>query len=207
MIDTSQQVGDLRARRRNATRIEIQQAALELFEENGFEATTVDEIAAAAGVSPRTFFRYFPTKEECVLFDLYGFDEALEACLRAVDPEHFALADIESAYRAVIAGFDDQRSEVAANFKRIQKLVLATPALSRAALGRYTDKSRQLPDLLGTGTSARSRVHIRMVIEIANLEVQCAFEEWAESDDTAEDEPGHELLAIYDDVCARMRTL
>ena len=48
---------DLRTRRRTETRLQIQQAALDLFEQQGFEVTTVDEIAASAGVSSRTFFR------------------------------------------------------------------------------------------------------------------------------------------------------
>lgn len=206
MIDTSRKAHDLRARRRTTTRIEIQHAALELFEKSSFDATTVEEIAGAAGVSPRTFFRYFPTKEECVLFDLYGFDEALTAYLRSTDATHFALKDIEATYREVIAGFGGERSDVSAHVLRIQKLVLATPTLSRAALGRYADKARELPQLLDGVGSTRERVRVRMIIEIANLAVQCAFEEWAELD--GEDGVGHHaLLAIYDDACARLRTL
>ena len=57
----------LRARLRRRTADEIERAALDLFLENGYEATTVDHIAEAAGISGRTFFRYFPTKE-AVLF-------------------------------------------------------------------------------------------------------------------------------------------
>ncbi len=56
-----------RDRKRNATRVAIVEAALALFEEKGFAATTVDEIAERADVAQRTFFRHFPTKE-AVLF-------------------------------------------------------------------------------------------------------------------------------------------
>ena len=54
---------------RARTRRELSAAALSLFADKGYEATTVDQIAAAAGVSRRTFFRYFPTKEDAVFPD------------------------------------------------------------------------------------------------------------------------------------------
>jgi AcrR family transcriptional regulator len=62
----------LRQRKRERTRAALIAAALELFERQGYEATTIDQIAAAADVSPRTFFRYFSTKEEVALGDDVG---------------------------------------------------------------------------------------------------------------------------------------
>lgn len=184
--------------------MEIHEAAVDLFERNGFDETTVDEIATAAGVSPRTFFRYFPTKEECVLFDRFGFEQALDARLADIDPDSLALADIESVYRARLEGFDDRSDDVSAHFLRVQKLVLATPTLSRAALGRHADTCRRRPESLGDRSSARTKSQIRMILEIANLEVQCAFEEWVELNETGQ---GPSLLDVYDDVCRRIREL
>jgi AcrR family transcriptional regulator len=62
---------DLRERKRTRTRLMIQAEAFPLFAEKGFEDTTVEDIAFAAAISPRTFFRYFPTKEDVVLWDEY----------------------------------------------------------------------------------------------------------------------------------------
>jgi AcrR family transcriptional regulator len=62
---------DLRIRKRIRTKDMVQKEALRLFDEKGYDQTTVDDIAHAAAMSPRTFFRYFPTKEDVVLWDEY----------------------------------------------------------------------------------------------------------------------------------------
>ena len=62
---------DWRQRKKAATRERIRGSALRLFREQGYDATTVEQIAAAAGVSHMTFFRYFPTKEDVALSDSY----------------------------------------------------------------------------------------------------------------------------------------
>lgn len=61
--------GSLRERRKAETRAAILVAALDLFEQRGYESTTIEDIAAAAGIAPRTFFRYFDSKMAVVLLD------------------------------------------------------------------------------------------------------------------------------------------
>src|SRR5437879_13434513 len=61
----------LRERKKQRTRDAIQREAMRLFQEQGYEATTIEQIAAAADISPSTFFNYFPTKEDVVFNDPY----------------------------------------------------------------------------------------------------------------------------------------
>jgi AcrR family transcriptional regulator len=71
----------LRERKKQQTRERVRREAYRLFAEQGYEATTVDQIADAAEISPSTFFRYFPTKEDVVIQDEY--DPALAEALRS----------------------------------------------------------------------------------------------------------------------------
>ena len=61
----------LRERKKQKTKEAIQRTAMRLFKNRGYEATTIEDIAAAAEISPSTFFNYFPTKEDVVTYDAY----------------------------------------------------------------------------------------------------------------------------------------
>jgi AcrR family transcriptional regulator len=98
VIAVAEPAYDLRERKRTKTRLMIQAEAFGLFAQKGYENTTVDDIAYAAAISPRTFFRYFPTKEDVVIWDEYDpiapdlvearpDDEPLAETLRAITRE------------------------------------------------------------------------------------------------------------------------
>jgi AcrR family transcriptional regulator len=100
----------LRERKKARTRAALREHALRLFREQGYQETTVEQIAAAADVSPSTFFRYFPTKEDVVLQD--GMDtrtmEALARQPRDLPP----IAAVRSALREAWASFTAQEWEL-----------------------------------------------------------------------------------------------
>lgn len=103
-----------RASRQRATNIALRRAALRLIEARGYEATKTEDIARAAGVSPRTFFNYFPTKES-VVFPPEGLMASLAAAsLRSRPAGEDPVVSIAVAARytletvATIAGTDDQ---------------------------------------------------------------------------------------------------
>jgi AcrR family transcriptional regulator len=83
--------GGLRERKKQQTRQAIHDAAMRLFAERGFEATTIAEIAAAADISPRTFFAYFPSKEEAVFLKFEPAFEDFDRELRERPPGTTAL--------------------------------------------------------------------------------------------------------------------
>ena len=101
-VDLPQQTS-LRERKKARTRAAIREHALRLFREQGYDATTVEQIAAAAEVSPSTFFRYFPTKEDVVLQD--GFDDVMFEAFDRQPSSLTPIAAIRAAMREAIATF------------------------------------------------------------------------------------------------------
>lgn len=97
----------LRERKKKRTRATLIDAAVELCERQGFEATTVDQIAAAAEVSPRTFSRYFATKDAVFLAFL---DDIVELVAYELDRQPAETNDLEALYRSHIAAFESTKT-------------------------------------------------------------------------------------------------
>jgi AcrR family transcriptional regulator len=106
----------LRERKKVKTRLAIEDAALDLFERQGYESTTVEEIAAAAEVSTTTFFRYFPTKAD-VLLSEHG--QQLPALHRSILERPAEESDLVAVWRAVkdewLTAVDAERTARKAN--------------------------------------------------------------------------------------------
>ncbi|WP_324274868.1 TetR family transcriptional regulator [Blastococcus brunescens] len=81
-----------------SARARVERAALDLFTLRGFENVTSDEVADSAGISRRTFFRYFATKADAVWGDFAGHVARLEELLTATDPDTPVLAAVCAAY-------------------------------------------------------------------------------------------------------------
>ena len=108
----------------------LQEAALELYAERGFESTAVADIAERAGLTERTFFRYFADKREVLFF---GSDSLLELFENAVAsaPESLAPIDAVGAALQAAAGFFEERRE---NAQRRQGVIAANPSLQEREL-------------------------------------------------------------------------
>ena len=114
----------LRERKKAKTRAAIQEHALRLFRDQGYAETTVQEIAAAAEVSPATFFRYFPTKEDTVVLD--RLDPVMIELFRGQPPE---LHPTEALRAAIRQGMDALTAEEWELESERQRLVMNAPEL------------------------------------------------------------------------------
>jgi AcrR family transcriptional regulator len=116
----------VRERKKLAARKALTDAALTLFERNGFDATTVNDIANLAGMSPRTFFRYFNAKEDVVFHKSGQHLEALRAILR----ERPASETNSAALRPALATFAEILEEEQDEIQRRARLANSSRALT-----------------------------------------------------------------------------
>ncbi|HZU14398.1 MAG TPA: TetR family transcriptional regulator [Chloroflexota bacterium] len=141
--DDDRAAGGLRERKKAKTRVAIQQHAMRLFREQGYEATTIEQIVDAVEVSPSTFFRYFPTKEDVVLYD--NLDPLMMAAFEAQPAELTAAQALRAAMRDVFAALpDDELQDVR---DRIG-LVAAVPELRARALDEIVRTIRMFSEVV-----------------------------------------------------------
>jgi len=119
----------LRERKKARTRAAIREHALRLFRQQGYSATTVEQIAEAAEVSPSTFFRYFPTKEDVVLqddFDVMGLER-----FEAQPPDMNPIAAYRAATIETFASLPPGELE---RFRETMTLTMTVPEVRARAL-------------------------------------------------------------------------
>ncbi|WP_163805776.1 TetR family transcriptional regulator [Mycolicibacterium anyangense] len=136
------EVGDLRHRRRQATELEISTVALAMFAANGFDNTTVEAIAAAAGVSIRTFHRYFRTKADAIAPIL---DNIWRTCIQAFADTDPDAPLIESLVDAFTLAADGEFSE---RYREFLLTLPNSPQLEPTWLRIHADSQRALRPLL-----------------------------------------------------------
>ena len=141
----------LRDRQRAQIRADIRRAAFRLFVEYGYDAVTTEEIAAAAGVSSRTFFRYVPTKEEVLLAPVRHGGSAIANLLEqrpATEPPDIALinAIITRTRSFDHADTEEWRKALLVAPDVLGKLTMVTPADKERAMKLVAARMRANPD-------------------------------------------------------------
>ena len=179
---TEEPVASLRDRKRNRTRRAIQSEALRLFAQKGFKETTIEEIAAAAEVAPRTFFRYFPTKEEVVFWPAY---RPLLADLLAARPDdELAVAALCHSIADGLSAFYDQdrervleRLKLAFRAPELHPRLRHEQAISASALARV---------LAGRLQTSAEDLEVRAIAAAVAAALWVAVEEWQATDGRAD---------------------
>ena len=163
----------LRARKRQQTRERLTRAAMALFRERGFEATTLDDIAAAADVSRRSFFHYFASKEDVVFAWQEELTAAMVAAVAARPASESTLAAAENAISAMVRQLDPSEAIAMSRLKR------DNPALRARDQVKYEKLERALAEALGQRSPAKAeRVQARLVAMIATGAIRIGDELW-----------------------------
>jgi len=169
---------DRHERRRAATRRTIQEHALRLFLEQGFEETTVEQVAAAAGVSHMTFFRHFPSKADVVEQDEY--DPMLVELIATRPIEEQPLTAV---HRALRQGLEAVLAEDRAAILTRSRLVFQTPSL-RARAWRNEEATRHLvAEALGRRDGASCQeLALQVLAGAAVAAITAAISSWVATD-------------------------
>jgi AcrR family transcriptional regulator len=174
----------LRERRRERTHEELRLAALGLFAEHGIEATTIEMIAEAVDISPRTFFRYFASKEDALFGDSATSSrrrhELMAAALQQQAGSASPGAMLRAALSDIAATYEPQRAQLLMR----KQVISATPSLQgRAVQRRQSWEAAAVEGLAARfGDDEATRVSLRVTVAAATAGLQVAIDEWLESD-------------------------
>jgi mycofactocin system transcriptional regulator len=165
---------------------ELRRIALRLFIENGFEATTIDQITTEAGVSERTFFRYFTSKSSVLWIEFDAEVDAIRAALAAVPDD---LPMMEAIRRAVVSANHYQASDVP-ELRMRMNLIASVPVLSSSAAEHYDAWERAVSEFAGRRLSHPAESLYPLAIGRAVLAAcRAAYDRWSARAD--QDLPGY----------------
>lgn len=188
----------LRERKKRQTRDAIIESAMRLFGERGFEETTIVDIAEAAGVAPRTFFAYFPSKEDVVFSETDGALDAMRACFDGRAEDEGAVDALRTFVELMVVEFDptDEREILR---RRLATDNVSVAHYERAMRGRFID---QLAEALEVDFSGpRRELRAKMVASAAIT----ALTTLTEDPDRADELFGTDPMAIVDEALAFVR--
>jgi AcrR family transcriptional regulator len=168
----------LRERKKEKTRQALVRSALRQFARRGFDGVTIEDIAGACDVSPRTFFRYFGSKED-VLFSDADAQRAHLMGVLAAQPAHVPpLRALQAAVLEVAADYEAQRDAILLR----HRIVSATPTLgSRVAERHHCWESAVITELRRSGRGdGVSELTLRLSVAAATTALRVATELWVE---------------------------
>lgn len=171
----------LRDLTRESVRARIADVAIDLFAEHGFDQVTVEQVAAAVGISARSFNRYFPTKEDAVVGDATRWGAVVRDAVAARPGDEPTWDSLQAAYTTLLehGGTRDARQ------KRVMRVLNSTPSLRARNLEKHLTWARLLApviaDRLG-GNDAHLRADVLVQASLTCFDI--ALTSWANEDET-----------------------
>lgn len=145
----------------------LRTAALQLFSENGFDSVTVDQIADAAGVTQRTFFRLFPNKEEVLFSDGALILETITLGITESAPGSKPLEVIEAAVDRLCAMFEPER----AHHRHRWQVIASVPSLHERELLKRNELATEIASQLASRDIPKRRAAVLAGASIATFQV------------------------------------
>lgn len=168
----------LRERRRRQTSADIRDAAVRLARERGFDKVTIEEICVEAGISPRTFFNYFPNKESAIAYGPSDVPAELAANFVAAGPAPYSevLAELITLAAHHLRDMPPKREQAVG----MLELAKTTPAVLAAFLAELERFQNQLTDIVAHRQAMRPDDEIPALISaLALTAVRSGIERWA----------------------------
>ena len=174
MKATHKEAEGRRERRRRQTRERIEQAAISLFLERGFEAVTIEDIAGRSDVSKRSFFDYFPSKEDVVFAWQDGFAEHLTRAIASRPVGESYVKTVQYALvRAVVSAADERAL-------RLSELIRGTPVLRARDQFKYARLEEKLTEALqARSRNEEERARVRLLAAVVMGGLRVGGERWA----------------------------
>ncbi|MFE7796153.1 TetR family transcriptional regulator [Nocardia sp. NPDC057440] len=182
----------LRERKKQQTRLRIIEVGLDLCDAHGFDATTVEQIANAADVSPRTINRYFDSKEDIILGPIKDFGRTVAETLRGLPVTGNELRALREAFLRTIDQAIDGNDRLLSfrQFQQMQRILRSSPSVSARSLEHADNKTAAIAEVLAERLHTEpDALQVRLIVGtwqlIGQLGMECSVDIFDEGDPAA----------------------
>ena len=176
--DNSQPIS-LRERKKRLAQVTIEETALRLFQQQGYEQTSIQDIANAVMMSSRTFFRYFASKEDVLLEPMHAIQSEGLRFLEHAAPTESAHAALRATLESLASLYQQQRTSFLTRYQVVMQIPSLASIYLYALMKTEPAMCKALYSRLETATK---RQEIRFLVALYMTALRVALEEWLEQE-------------------------
>lgn len=189
MRELAKDGGGLRAATREVVRRKLSDIALDLFVEQGFDAVTIEQVAEGAGISARSVYRYFPTKEDLVIDPPGPYGEFVTEALKARPADEGIMTSLHASYAALMGTREQDRRDKVGMY-----LLSRSPSLRARNIEKHEHWAEMLTPVVSSRlTGADAHIRARALVQSSLAAFTLALTTWGEPD---EERTVQELLLV-----------